>query len=326
MKETWLDQEKYYRDDPVTASKWQSHGVELIRIGILLQWSVHAVKWFGTYFSVPKSETHARAIWNGKKLSGVSKHPPAVNLPYLPDLLKRLSEETRRMKRAPTVLVQDWSAFFHQIPVCQELSEYFVMSFRRKVKTSKRAGRRTKDTVEHYRWTTLPMGWSWSPYVAQSVGLATVLHEEADDEQIYLVPEGLKALPTYIPLKGGGFMCLYYDNLLIAGFDDRIMEEARRRLDRNQKMFNVVVKPGSLEFRRGKDLVVPRVRKTEDDMGGVKPIDYLGAYFFCRYDRAGKVELAWRQKDEKVKALAEDVFPCVSCFPCRPSHRKTRRR
>ena len=121
-------------------------------------------------------------------------------------------------------------------------------------------------------------------------------------------------------------MCLYYDNLLIAGFDDRIMDEARRRLDRNQKMFNVVVKPGSLEFRRGKDLVVPRVRKTEDDMGGVKPIDYLGAYFFCRYDRAGKVELAWRQKDEKVKALAEDVFPCVSCFPCRPSHRKMRSR
>ena len=109
-------------------------------------------------------------------------------------------------------------------------------------------------------------------------------------------------------------------------FDDRIMEEARRRLDRNQKMFNVVVKPGSLEFRRGKDLVVPRVRKTEDDMGGVKPIDYLGAYFFCRYDRAGKVELAWRQKDEKVKAWAEDVFPCVSCFPCRPSHRKMRSR
>ena len=72
------------------------------------------------------------------------------------------------------------------------------------------------------------MGWSWSPYVAQSVGLATVLHEEADDEQIYLVPEGLKALPTYIPLKGGGFMCLYYDNLLIAGFS---MTGSWRRLD-----------------------------------------------------------------------------------------------
>jgi len=164
MLDTWLRQ-RPERDETATPEKWLPHLNYLVKCGILLKWNAHAMKFFGSYFAVPKSESHARAIWNGKKLSSFCRPPPPVNLPYLPDLLTRLARLTHQHKRPPTVIVQDWSSFFHQIPVSQEMSEFF--------------GVRTGWSEDHvWRWRTLPMGTTFSPWVAQSVGWGVVLHKE----------------------------------------------------------------------------------------------------------------------------------------------------
>ena len=66
--------------------------------------------------------------------------------------------------------------------------------------------------------------------VSPCVGWSVLLHMEAKDEELFLVPPNLKSLPTYIPVKGGGFVTLYYDNLFVVGVDQKIMERVRNRI------------------------------------------------------------------------------------------------
>ena len=47
------------------------------------------------------------------------------------------------------------------------------------------------------------------------------------------MPPGLKQLPTFIDIKGGGFITLYYDNLLVCALDPNVSERIENRLRRN---------------------------------------------------------------------------------------------
>ena len=320
MLSMWLD-EYPHRAETATGDKWMAHLNYLVECGVLVQCAQEQVKWFGGYFAVPKSETAARAVWNGKTLSTFCKNPPPVNLPYLPDLLTRLAKDTARFRRMPTILVQDWSAFFHQIPISQEMSHFFGVKLD------------GWDPRNIWRWRTLPMGMKFSPYVAQSVGWACVLHSEHGEEELFLVPKELKSLPTFVPVKGGGFACLYYDNLLIVGFDNGVMERIAQRLERNQGPadrggFNIIVKPGSYVFKFGKSLVTPtddpdcvktiptddpRYDPEEPTKLAIEPIDYLGAAIYGHRDSKGKITLRWKHHPSKLARWREITWPAFTC-------------
>jgi len=87
--------------------------------------------------------------------------------------------------------------------------------------------------VETFRWATLPIGWGPSPWIASSVGYAAILWRKSDEENLFPLEEGLTQLPTFIPVIGGGFLCLYYDNILVVHTDYRILEKVQQRLQRN---------------------------------------------------------------------------------------------
>ena len=137
----------------------------------------------------------------------------------------------------------------------------------------------------YYRWKTAPMGMLHSPYECMGIGLCVLLWKEADEEELVFLPAGkslkhmkpLQSLPTYIEVKGGGFICLYYDNQLTCCVDPAICEKLRRRIQRNQELFGLIPKPRSFEFHLGKDLVAP---KEDLDGSTLKLPVYLGAALY----------------------------------------------
>jgi len=171
---------------------------------ILLPSSYGELRHIGKYFAVPKTEEIARAIWNGKSLSEKSLTPPPVFLPYLPEMLKKIGALSKNFPEGMSMYTGDFRHFFHQIPVGKRLSTYFGVSL---------GGR-------FFRWRTLPMGWSFSPYCAQSVAWAVLLHcpgghANGGHDPDFVIPKDLKKLPTYIDLHDGGFITVYYDNSIL---------------------------------------------------------------------------------------------------------------
>ena len=205
-----------------TAAKWAEHLRKLKRWAVLIDVKYDKLLHVAYYFAVPKKEDVARAIWNGKFLSSFSPASPPVNLPFLPDLIRRLIGMSQRPGTF-CLLLADFRHFFHTIPVSEALSLYFGVA----------CDMGDGEGLKAFRWATLPMGWRHSPWVASSVGWGAILYHEDDDEELFLVPPGLKQLPTFIEIKGGGFITLYYDNLLVCSLDPNILERIENRLRRN---------------------------------------------------------------------------------------------
>ena len=267
--------------DRHSAIKWEEHLKKLCDWGLLVKIAYDEGKHFAYYFAVPKGENMARAIWNGRTLSRTCRAPPAVNLPFLPDLINRLVQLSACGDLH--ILTGDWRHFFHTIRVSVQLSMYFGVAM------ESGGGK-----VRAFRWSTLPMGWSFSPWIAQTVGWAAILHHEPDEEQLFDVPDDLTQLPTFIGIKGGGFVCLYYDNILAANVDHAIMEKVLHRLQRNfggqESGFNMETNYLTLHTAR-------RQRDPET------PATYLGADFglSAKWSRTGKKisALRWAQTLKK---------------------------
>ena len=111
---------------------------------------------------------------------------------------------------------------FPALRVSEDLSKMFGV-----------AVERPDGGCDTYRWSTLPMGWGPSPWIASSVGYAAILWRQPNEEKLFDLEEGLTQLPTFVPVIGRGFLCLYYDNILVVHTDYGILEKVKRRLDRN---------------------------------------------------------------------------------------------
>ena len=269
-----------------TSKKWNKHVESLIAFSILEEIPYALVKSCSKYFGVPKGKEMARAIWNGKKFSKMFVPPPPVHLPYLPNLLREISRLVQTGGLI-SMITGDFRHFFHQIRVSSDMAHHFCIACE------------MDGTTKYFKWRTLPMGLSLSPWIAQSVGWAVLLYREIDQEELFEIPEGLTQLPTLIRVKGGGFITLYYDNLLVVGCDHEIMKRVNKRLLDNLKKFNVEVKPGSWVVRSSDDL-------------RTKPITYLGSEILVTRSRnrttGGWTRMAtWRQAADKHKD-ALDVY------------------
>ena len=296
-------------DDRITSKKWKKHIIDLERWGVILPTPFHKLKHIAYYFAVPKKENVARAVWNGRTLSHSCRvPPPPVNLPFLPDLIRRIIKTMHEYPQgSPCMLTGDFSHFFYLIPVSDDLSYHFGIAIEDtdddgNVITNEEG----KPKFKAYRFRVLVMGHSHSPWAAQSVGWAGILHTEKDDEELFLVPEGLTQLPTFIDIKGGGFICLFYDNLFVFHMDPNTMQKVENRLKRN---FGPRVNGGGgfnftcnyLERHSAKKLRDPQT-----------PAEYIGVEFSLSTKKQRDLPtgtLLWRQchkKHEKWMATTPD--------------------
>jgi hypothetical protein len=225
------------------APKWQRHFAELVAFGLVEEADPHQLKSCSGYFAVEKSNGHARCIFSGRALSQRLKPPPPVNFPYLPEVMRRASTLVAERRKAPAVIVGDFRHFFHQLRCNDEVSEHF--------------GMRLRDPMRSYIWRTLPMGISWSPFCAQSVGWTILGHKEEGEPELLEWPKGEEDnnLPSYVKIQGGGFGCLFLDNYLFVGVNADIMVRLEKRIDRNCRLFGIVRKEHSFitqkQMRRG---------------------------------------------------------------------------
>ena len=230
----------------VVATKgcYREHFDALMKSGILVR-AAHAPRFCSTYFAVPKLAPCAehplgtsRAIFNGHRLSELGNVPPAVNLPgvteFVPEVTRFLHEEEKVY-----VSGGDLRHWFHQLRMPSIWHPYFGLSMEGSM----------------YTWTTLPMGWSHSPYIAQCAAwsfLAARLPSQQplfDESVLQCENSGPpRVLRLHEGLRGKGirgFAMVYYDNYLIVVNDSSVHQEIMKRVAENARRFRVAIKPWS---------------------------------------------------------------------------------
>lgn len=253
----------------ITAPQWGDHIASLKDYNILVEEDLIHLKFVSSYFGVFKTAKDARAILNGRRLSHCTTPPPPVNLPYLPDVIRKSALLLQKYKANLRVCIGDWRHFFHQISVHKDISAYFGLMLRK-----------ANGSCQSFRWATLPMGHSHSPFIAQCIGWTILLHEEPGDEALFDDADlarikTLKEPPQFVKLRCGGFVTLFYDNFKAVGPSAGRMHD---RIVRNcsSDFFNIAIK--ELELLDGTALI---------DKG----YDYLGAHLQARKDIHGDYTL-----------------------------------
>ena len=178
--------------DQVTPIKWKQHLRALEGFTILKRKARSCIKAFARYFAIMKSDgITARTIFNGKRLSASFHTPPTTNLPDIADVLQEISQ-------SDYLVIGDWRHYFHQFRMKEAVAEYFGIE-------------QGEDT---FIWTVLPMGWSWSPRLAQSASMAILL--EAATRAGLLDPKDYRNIPnppSMIKMRGG-VATVWYDNVI----------------------------------------------------------------------------------------------------------------
>jgi len=193
-----------------TARKWVPHLEQLALFGILVPILFIDVTLAASYFAVSKGDGTARSIFNGKYLSSNMVPPPPVNLGYLPDLLEKIGSYDKPL----SVLTGDIRHWFHQIPLHPAISARHCVGV----------------GGAWWRWSTLPMGISWAPFVAQNMAWSLLLSpfSSADWPFLHSWHDPLLQPPTFLELRGGGFATVYLDNILIVG-DPEVLAKMNRK-------------------------------------------------------------------------------------------------
>jgi len=180
-----------------THPKYQSHIRELERSNVLALEEASFLLFCSRYFAVPKNDDVSRSIFNGNLLSKACVPPPGVSLMDAVRVNRMFSDFAAGGMTFG--FAGDFRHFFHMILVCKEVSRFFGIC-----------------CGQTYRWKVLPMGWSFSPAIAQTIGWLLFCgrengQESLFDESFFSDP----CLPEVLHVKEGGLLFLYYDNFLL---------------------------------------------------------------------------------------------------------------
>lgn len=217
--------------------RFSSHMTTLRECTILTKRSADFLLFCAGYFAVAKSSGGSRGIFSGRRVSRRCPIPPPVNLIDTRELIQKMVKHGAGKKgpRRYNVLVGDFRHWFHQIGAPEWMQRLF--------------GIRHKG--EMFSWRSLPMGWSWSPYLAQACAWSFLTHRKPDappllDEDMF---RGDKGMPRWVRTPQGGFVTVYYDNFLVVTPDESELKAWKERIEENEKpdVLRVVIKPGSLE-------------------------------------------------------------------------------
>ena len=164
------------------------------------------------YFQVEKDAQWDRAIWNAKWLNQRFAQPRKVRLLDVSTLLALMGTF-----EDPYVATADLRHFFYQIPLPKSLLNAFIVG----------AGEDWLGALN-----VLPMGWNWSPWVAQ--GVATVIMISTLYHKGYVVeawdPDVSAPSSFYIVKKKNSeerlaFLSVYYDNFTIIAKNEGVRDE-----------------------------------------------------------------------------------------------------
>jgi len=282
--------------DRVTSKKWWPHIQDLVKYGVIEPTEYKFLKHVAYYFGVPKKETLARAVWNGRTLSRSCRYPPPpVNLPFLPELIRRMIGVLDG-GGSLCILTADFTNYFYLIPASEDMQRFCGIC----IEEVDEHGHIVRDArgnakLRAYRFRVLVMGHSHSPWAAQSVGWAGILHKEDGEEDLFEVPAGLTQLPTFVKIKGGGFICLYYDNIFAVTVNPDIMQKIEMRLRRN---FGPKDR-GGFQFACN----FMKVHYPKNLRNAATPAEYIGVEFSlstkAQRDDIPVGTLRWRQCEKK---------------------------
>ena len=273
-----------------TAQKYLPHLHQLLKWEVISQANAWQLVFCSSYFAVPKDANLDRAIFNGRRLSTNFLCPPSVGIADIALVNKRFSElvnpasppddddsNTTPGSRRVYGFTADFRHFFHQIPVLEKLRGYFGLI----------------SDGEVFTWNSLPMGWSWSPLLAQCVGWSLLCGRFCNEEALFdeaCMRDG--ALPAFVPLKADpGFATLYYDNVLVVGTSAKHIQAIKERLIRNMRLC-------------GKFPTNETIKELTTFGPRDHHLEYLGCEYWLRRqrDRAGKESwtLQWRAVEKNL--------------------------
>ena len=284
-----------------TNQRYRDHFAMLVEWGILEEGPRERARYISTYFEVAKGAL-SRAILNGKRLSLMFKPPPNVNIPDIPCFIRRFANHFR-LFCAGNVVSGDLRHWFHQIESPRSLRHWFGL-----VLAGMPEGRA-------FFWKTMPMGFSYSPWVAQSLCWALLSWREPL-ERPFLDEESFRndGLPTFVNVikwdKEGiatvvGFACVYYDNYFVAVADNNLAIVISNRIKRNARTLGIHIK-GESAIDMAEGVAVSHVLVTNAAMKEqfesipnviVFGCVYLGIHFSISRKRAkgtSDCKLQWR--------------------------------
>lgn len=190
------------------------------------------VLFISNYFSVPKDDQFDRAIFNGRALSQKFFVPSGIFLPRIPEVLQLASRIVLSSKtRGFSVANYDVRHAFHHFELAPELTPYFSL---------KRSDGRLVS------WLRLPMGWSWSPRICQSVLMSMLVFKRPEFLDIV---EPMNDPPSFIFLRNGparvGIIFLWLDNVVAVITDNDIARKLHAHLTMIGRVFGITWKTGS---------------------------------------------------------------------------------
>lgn len=215
-----------FTSGPPTHVRWARHVGQLICCGLFVAVPVaREIKAFASYFGIAKADMKGcRTIFNGKIFSERCARPPTTNLPDITDVLRALSDMCHQSGPF-SCITGDVRHMFHQLPLDEQISNYFGLKFKEADWADVKSFANDKlpaDWNGLLRLRSLPMGFAFSPWAAQSIGFGMLIIalERAGVSDLGLW-KSLQNPPPMIKLfdeKGKMFLLavLWYDNLLVA--------------------------------------------------------------------------------------------------------------
>lgn len=162
LQDRWQELRQMKRPARWTNAKYADHFKDLEVATLIKRTEMKFVEFFSTYFSVPKNEEVARSIFNGKLLSTYFQRPPPVNILDAPRLIEMIEAWCKDFGGDIYMINGDFRHWFHQLSMEEANHRWF--------------GLLLAGEDQPYVWTALPMGWSWSPYIAQAIGLGVLAY------------------------------------------------------------------------------------------------------------------------------------------------------
>jgi hypothetical protein len=220
--------------------RFASEFQQLEEARVLQQSKRRELRFHWLFFTILKSIECSRAIFNGKHLAKFWSRPRPVGLPTIPDLLKALS----RFRR-PFIYQRDYRHWFYQIPLSNHHFDYFGINF---------------SSTMRYFMKVLPMGWSWSPFIAQSIASFIAAQAMMDVfGEAFRMPTSEEIPPWYEHTEGTtlSMVIVWYDNFCILSDDPTIAARIIRAVDAMSAKFGAIYKT-----KKGEDLMVVQEAST----------------------------------------------------------------
>lgn len=286
-----VEEQPKQREVHYSSARYTDHIGLLESWGVLDEVELEFATFISGYFETTKGKV-SRAIFNGKKVSKLFRPPPAVNIPDIPAFIQKLDAFVRQHRRAH-VCSGDLRHCFHQVETNALLRKKFCIALETKsldkgertIHQNDLRVRKKRSRPRVFSWQTLPMGFSYSPWVAQS--LAWTLLSWRNPNQAPMLDESAFKnidghLPTFVDLidKSGraiGFCCIYYDNYFAVFNDGEACKAFSKRLKANAIELGIHIK-GESEADRAAGIEPSHIVVHNQEMHSTGTI-YLGILF-----------------------------------------------